>query len=593
MKKRTFAAQLTRSYLVIAILPSFCIMAILFVYSVATTTSAQRERVDMDNKLISSQCNALIDNMSFISLDLLSDSTFVDAAVMLTYGLDDGARQQKAYSSITERISTYALAASSYDVTFINENRGYVATSKEYNKDWSLQKRLTGDQIQGLPWLEQVKNNGGAPVLLPIQPSTIGPESDEFVLTLVRSIRIPTTIVGYILIEVDASELYTIMNIGNQDDTEIAIVYDGKTVISQSEMFPCEGECDENVLKKLEKQYMVAASCDVENKITVFSVIMERNICHLILTSISPVYLSLVLLIILTVVSIRLLAKQISRPIVLLTQEMKGTTLENLTLDYHNKIFENCEEIQYLHDQFDLMRQRLDTTINNEISAKTLQIREHLKSLQSQINPHFLYNTLSVIGIMGMEDGSQRVYDACSSMSSVFRYSIADKNREYATIWEEIDHAESYLKLMRIRFEHRFRYQIYCDPKVAHVQTPRLILQPFIENIFEHAYDAKHTVVSATISADFREGRWIITIEDDGAGMSEQTVSSLCARVDSNVIGNNDDYYNSIGIVNTLLRLKLHGFEDFTYCIRNKNEGGVRIVFSAAMQNKEGDNGSH
>ena len=107
-------------------------------------------------------------------------------------------------------------------------------------------------------------------------------------------------------------------------------------------------------------------------------------------------------------------------------------------------------------------------------------------SLQAQINPHFLYNTLNVIGIMGTESHNPDIYDACRRLSSLMRYAIADKNGRNSIIGWEIENITDYLELMKLRFEHRVEYQVFCEEMLKNTEIPRLIFQPFVENVFEH-----------------------------------------------------------------------------------------------------------
>lgn len=574
------------SYLIIAMLPALSIMLI---FSILTTRSARRtlcERIDASNNLVSMQFDALLDNMSFLSLDLLSDTSFVNSIKLLTYNNGDPAVVQKNYLQITSKICTYALAASAYDVTFLNDAKGYIATSKAYNSAYSAQTRLDKSRIAEIDWLSEARSSDGRAVLIPVQMGAFSSEGDEPVLTLVRSIRIPTEIVGYLMIEVSHTELDSILNIGEQNGTHVAIIGENGKPIYASADFPLAEDCTFPELTALQTDYLVSSEHNADTGITVLSVMDNHDVSRNVLSTILPAFGVWLLLVILTVSSIRILTVQFSRPITLLTEEMRDTTLRNLKDNSQDQEFEKYEEIQYLHNQFNQMRQRLDTMIQNEIAAKTLQIREHLKSLQSQINPHFLYNTLNVIGIMGLEEGSSHVYDACMQLSSVFRYSIADKNKGIATIEEEMNNAEAYLELMRMRFEHRFSYQLFCDPQVRDAITPRLILQPFIENIFSHAYDAEHTVISAEIRADRHDDRWILSIEDDGAGMPPGMAEQLSRQAEAQV-SLQDRSTGSIGIVNTLLRMKLYYQGDFEFCIQNKAGSGLLILLSAPIQRKE------
>lgn len=135
-------------------------------------------------------------------------------------------------------------------------------------------------------------------------------------------------------------------------------------------------------------------------------------------------------------------------------------------------------EIQILYTEFFRMRQRLDTMIENEIALKTLQSKERLSYLQAQINPHFLYNTLNSIGIMGADVGDDRIYDSCQMLARVLKYAITEKESSYATFEEELKNTERYLQLMKLRFEDKLKFQISCEEEVKKQKTLRIVCNP-------------------------------------------------------------------------------------------------------------------
>ena len=282
--------------------------------------------------------------------------------------------------------------------------------------------------------------------------------------------------------------------------------------------------------------------------------------------------------------------RMMSAPLTLFTRKMQNTTVQNLREDSFEIEKIPFHEIRILYMEFFKMRQRLDVMIENEIMMKTLQAKERLSYLQAQINPHFLYNTLNSIGIMGAEVGDDRIYDSCQMLSQVLKYAITEKESNFATFEEELENTERYLQLMKLRFEDKLSFQIECDEKIRKLKTLRIILQPFVENIFEHGFDPSHTNLSIVIRGYVKEDRWYISIMDDGAGMPERALGRMKAEIqeilrEAEQLRTPLRENNNIGIKNTLVRMKLYYGENFRYTINNMAAGG----FMVAMEGKEAE----
>ena len=286
---------------------------------------------------------------------------------------------------------------------------------------------------------------------------------------------------------------------------------------------------------------------------------------------------------------ILLFAHMMSSPLTAFTRKMQDTTVRNL----HEESFEieqiPFREIQILYTEFFRMRQRLDTMIENEIALKTLQSKERLSYLQEQINPHFLYNTLNSIGIMGADVGDDRIYDSCQMLARVLKYAITEKESSYATFEEELENTERYLQLMKLRFEDKLKFQIFCEEEVKKQKTLRIVLQPFVENIFEHGFDASHRELSIVIRGYIRNGNWIISIMDNGAGMPEKALEEMKLEIAERIkqakspepLKENEN----IGIKNTLVRMALYYGDSFRYSVNNLAGGG----FIVTLEGKEGE----
>ncbi|WP_281288235.1 sensor histidine kinase [Paenibacillus methanolicus] len=115
------------------------------------------------------------------------------------------------------------------------------------------------------------------------------------------------------------------------------------------------------------------------------------------------------------------------------------------------------------------------------------QWQAEFSSLESQINLHFLYNTLNCISSIGLEYGSREIAQMTSCMSKIFRYSI--KKDELVQIGEELDCMQAYMKIISIRYENKFSMDMHVDERLLEMKTPKMILQPIVENSVYHGLE--------------------------------------------------------------------------------------------------------
>lgn len=588
-KRGSFQNYLVKSYLIITIIPICLILVLMFANALKSANQATRQQMESTAELIETQMKALLENMSYTSLSLLSHPEVIPAAKGLNHQRITLLEEQEYYSQLRQIFCSYAVSASSYQVIFFNKTGHYIS-SGDVNGSFHSSFRLSGEELAQIEWIADVENKHGQSVLLPVQEGAM-PLSAGEQLAMVRSVRDPGKTIGYMGVLVDKEYLDGIFSIGSQLGTKALLLGENGQVIYAQKEFPtelsltAEGSFEE---EELRRNYIVARRQNVENNVVLVLVLPKRNLMLKAMENIFPLALEAAALFALTVFFILHYSNRLARPIKDLTRQMQEITIDDLDgsaqkRDDTYRKDQQYTEIAYLYRGYENMRSRLNVMLHNEITSRTLQLQERFASLQAQINPHFLYNTLNVIGIMGMESKNRRIYDACLKLSSLLRYSIADKCGTTAKISEELENIQDYLELMKLRFEHRFTYDILYEETVRSAQVPRLILQPFVENVFEHAYSGEHRVVHLSIRVR-REGNGIeFVIEDDGRGMAQEDLNRINREIADcmkavRMSGKKEGDYG-IGMQNTILRLRLYFGNAFSYSIRNGEKGGTHISF--------------
>ena len=146
----------------------------------------------------------------------------------------------------------------------------------------------------------------------------------------------------------------------------------------------------------------------------------------------------------------------------------------------NNEVTMLSETIENILNQIHIQNQKL-------ISMKELALKAHMNALEAQMNPHFLYNTLSVIGTYGLENGNLRVARMCGELSNLLRYSMNYQNKT-VSLQEELDNIRDYLHIMEMRYEHMLECTWDLAKMKEDIQVPKLILQPIVENCFKHGF---------------------------------------------------------------------------------------------------------
>ena len=237
----------------------------------------------------------------------------------------------------------------------------------------------------------------------------------------------------------------------------------------------------------------------------------------------------------------------------------------------------NIYEVDILLKGFNIMVSDIKTLID-EIKEKAeienMLKETQLKALQSQINPHFLFNTLnSIIQIADIE-GAVETEKLMNAVSKLLRYSLSMVDRQ-ASLREELDIIKQYVYIQETRFEDRVAFNIEVNGYIDDIIVPGMTLQPLVENAFIHGIEPKEEGGSIRIKVDRNEKHCLITIEDDGCGMTEETIFSI---LDDKEGKKHTGHITGIGTKNVIKRLKLLYNDEFAFKIQSKVDEGTKII---------------
>ncbi|SFB29410.1 Histidine kinase-, DNA gyrase B-, and HSP90-like ATPase [Cohnella sp. OV330] len=292
---------------------------------------------------------------------------------------------------------------------------------------------------------------------------------------------------------------------------------------------------------------------------------------------------AMLLLILISVALFYILSRILTRPLKQLKRTIDRISLdesgEQLNMD--NKY--EMDEIHLINRSFRNMSERLKNSLEDTVRFRTLQLQAHFDMLQAQINPHFLFNMLGFIQSSAEDRNLNQVSALSQNLLGFFRYSISTQS-PIITLEKELAFTIQYLELMKIRFVDKLRYRIEVDPMLTNLVVPKLILQPLVENSIQHGFNESTNSLEVVVSAYIESAHWIIQIEDNGVGITEQRLAAVIAKVEdylkqmlSSAEGEGMSQ-GGMGVANSMGRLKFMFKDNFAYEIENREDvSGVRI----------------
>ena len=248
---------------------------------------------------------------------------------------------------------------------------------------------------------------------------------------------------------------------------------------------------------------------------------------------------------------VRQAARQIARRNLLIAPlEYSGDDeLGDMTRDFNDMIELLRTQLEELWEKQSLEEKLYQEQIEHYRVAAELKDRE-FKLLQARINPHFLFNTLNLIMLTGVDEHADQVVEMLRALSLQLRYSLNSLDR-IVTLREELDHVQNYFELNQMRFRSRMRMRIDADPELNDFALPALTLQPLVENSIVHGAKGISRAMLITLSVQYAGGGVEVAVCDDGRGMTRGKRESLMEQLKSN------RQTEAIGLSNVMARLRL------------------------------------
>lgn len=242
---------------------------------------------------------------------------------------------------------------------------------------------------------------------------------------------------------------------------------------------------------------------------------------------------------------------RLTEPIISLANTMKSVEIDEFKL----RTIDENNEIGLLETGYNVLMTRVRNLIDQEYKSEIELKNAQLKALQAQINPHFLYNTLQMMGGIALSHDVPEVYGIANTMAEMFRYNVSGGN-DLVSIHDEIKHTENYLFIQTHRFQDRINVEVIMDDDISNLLIPKFTLQPLVENAFEHGLSKRVHGGKLVVKVLEHLDHFEITVWDNGEGMSLQQKDLLLEQIKNhNPLVPSQNF--GIGLKNVNARLRL------------------------------------
>lgn len=422
--------------------------------------------------------------------------------------------------------------------------------------------------VKQMEWYTKAVEAQGKPVISASHTQNYLKNEGKWVFSLSAAIMEENKILGIVLIDMSYKNLTDMCNdIQLGEKGYVYIVGQGQEMIYHpKQQLIYSGILQEDLARVMQQEEgSFTEVLEAKRLVTVHSLkevgwrVVGVSYIGELLVSKKEIIIPLIILTLLALVVAFLISKRIvsqtAKPIRELTEHMQEIELGKLGVEIDTQ--SDTEEIQCLTASFKEMVYKIEGLIEQvEDNQKKLR-RSELKVLQSQINPHFLYNSLDTIIWLGEREECEKVVQMTAALARYFRLSLS-KGKEVITIYEEVEHVKHYLQIQKIRYASKLAYTIEVSPDIFDEMIVKIVLQPLVENALYHGIkDLEEGGYIRVLG--FREGNNIILeVYDNGKGMSHEQIKNILKAPSSTSITK-----GGVAIKNVHERIQVYFGQDY------------------------------
>lgn len=289
------------------------------------------------------------------------------------------------------------------------------------------------------------------------------------------------------------------------------------------------------------------------------------------------VFLTTLAIVAISLVIVFLITRKMTRSLRLLVEEMSGVPMHGF--DRRIDVAASGYEVRELGNAFNFMLDELNDYVNRLVETQKQQRNAELAALQMQINPHFLYNTLASIKFLVQQGNKERAADTINALISLLQNTISDVESTIP-VRQELETLKHYVFINHVRYGEKIRVHYYAEPESLDYHMPKLVLQPFIENSFFHAFNQKEEG-SIIIMIAAQEDRLVCEVADNGDGMDLERPEAVDEPLPAPK--RKRQLFSGIGIRNVDERIKYLYGEDYGINIAGRPGEGTTVTITLPL----------
>lgn len=589
MSNISLQGKLTLTYFMLIFFP----LVIVGIFSYTFAAASIKLEVSRYTSEVLQQVNDNIDNTIY-ELDRMASVIGSDSEVLNILSKDKTRPVNQVLKDneiMNEKIQTLVSYRTNLAGFFVFSYNGEVYSYSGSNNSIRLDYTFTSTR-----WYELMKSLNIKKLLLAThtQDQMLPIGKNKVVFSFVKEINDFKTqkSLGNVLIDVNTDTLKKIWDkLNTQKYQEFIVIDNNKTIIYHTREELISTQFRSDYISKILKNETGSIITDVnghpalvsyntskDTNWTVISIIPVSELYKIIRNFAYVIILIVVVCMLLSFFIAVIISRNITKPLLTLRQLMKKAESGQFDI---NVPVRGKDEIAALGHSFNNMIVKINSLIQTVYETRILKKEAELNALQSQINPHFLYNTLQIIDIIAEQEGIDVICSVCRSLSRMFRYSI-NRGKEIIPLSSEIEHVKDYIYIQKLRFKDRIEVIFDIDEDIMKNKMIKLMLQPLVENAMIHGVESKKGTCIITISAKKADGNTILTVEDTGVGMDEQQLQSLRDSINDEIVHAEIDSTErkSIGLKNVNARIRLYFGENYGLSIDSKLNLGTKVTLT-------------
>jgi sensor histidine kinase YesM len=560
------------TFLLLLIIP-FTLLTNVFVYRFKSIlTENEREYVNSKINVSTEQLDKMLQDMNGIISSLIINYNVNEILEGYTYPLSY--EWFKEYKSLQNLLQSFTSNYDfNYQITILGANNNLYQSGGSHNNDLTINS----------PLIQYIKENNAVLV-----NRSLDGYNDIPIITYGRVVGNNKRFLGIILVDVTYEHMNGILNLFEEDDTYLYVIQNNNKILYSTDttinsvavpkqlQYALARESSSVIMNN--KEYLLIQESVPTKELTVVALVNSTSVFKESSDVLRDFILIFLLIIVGTAIGIIILTTFLSRNLRKLNTEMSSFGKEvgsTISVNIHSK-----DEVGQLATGFLSMSHRINLLLEEIKESERNKRKLEFRTLQAQVNPHMIYNTLNTITYLAQLQNVANIYEVSSSFAGLLHL-ISNSEGEYITIEAEIEYIKAYISIKKYNMICDMQVEYQIDTRVKNCSILKLLLQPIVENAIVHGFTNRTLDALLTIRIMSQDSRIAIEIIDNGTGMDEKTVTQIMSGQKKS-----KNNFTSIGIHNTMQRLQLQYGENSTFTIVSYPDIGTTVHIEFPMEEK-------